>query len=149
MLNQDYKDILLCLKKQNVKFILVGAYAMAAHGYPRATGDIDIWVKADDENAKLVKRALVEFGAPVLNVSENDLAYSGNVLQIGVAPCRVDILTAIDGVEFDDAWLNKKNVEVDGINIYVISLDDLIKNKSATGREKDKVDVSELNKIRG
>jgi hypothetical protein len=149
MLNQDYKDILLCLNRQEVEYLLIGAYAMAAHGYPRATGDIDIWINSDTENAVKVFRALAEFGAPMSNISTADISYKGNVIQIGVAPCRVDIITSIDGVEFNQAWKNKKSILVDDINVFIISLEDLILNKTNTNREKDKIDVAELVKLRG
>jgi predicted nucleotidyltransferase len=149
MLNQDYKDILSCLKKRGADFLIVGAYAMAAHGQPRATGDIDIFIRPDHDNAKKVRLALSDFGAALADISETDLASKGNVIQIGVAPCRVDILTAIDGVDFALAWKNRKPVSIEGIELDVISVGDLIVNKSSTGRKQDELDVIVLEKMRG
>ncbi len=147
MLNPDYRDILSCLKREEARFLIVGAYAMAAHGYPRATGDIDLWVEADTANARRVHAALVAFGAPVQQISLADLTTVGNVIQIGVAPCRVDILTGIDGVDFVPAWERRMGLAVDGIVIDVLSIDDLITNKSVTGRDKDAVDVALLKRL--
>ncbi len=147
MLNPDYRDILSCLKRAEARFLVVGAYAMAAHGYPRATGDIDLWVEADTANAQRVHAALVAFGAPVQQVTLEDLATVGNVIQIGVVPCRVDILTGIDGVDFASAWERRIGLTVDGIAIDVLSIDDLITNKSVTGRDKDALDVALLKRL--
>src|ERR687891_703604 len=103
MLNPDFKDILSCLNDEEVDYIVVGAYALAAHGYVRATGDIDIWIRNDSDNAGRVINALQKFGAPVLNLSEADFLTPDLIVQIGVAPCRVDIITGIDGVNFKEA----------------------------------------------
>lgn len=144
MLNQDFKDMLSCLNDEKVDYIVVGAYALAAHGYVRATGDIDIWVASDKVNAGRVIDALRKFGAPVLNLSEADLLAPDIVVQIGVAPCRVDIITGIDGVDFKEAWANKILVSVDQIKFHVLSKHDLLKNKLATGRERDQGDIAWL-----
>src|SRR5205085_8163271 len=136
MLNPDFKDILSCLRGEGVEFIVVGAYALAAHGLPRATGDIDIWVRNSPENARKVMRALAKFGAPALDFSEEDFKAPDTVLQLGVEPSRIDLLTGIDGVEFDEAWENKVGVNVDGLEIYVLSRADLLKNKLAVGDRK-------------
>ncbi len=103
MLNEDYRDMLQRLHAEGVKFMLVGGYALAAHGHPRSTLDIDLWVMASADNAVAVMRALKRFGAPLREVSAVDFETEGTVLQIGVAPRRIDILTKIDGVCFDDA----------------------------------------------
>lgn len=144
MLNPDFKDMLSCLNGEQVEFIIVGAYALAAHGHVRATGDIDIWVRNSADNASKIMRALKIFGAPTANISETDFLLPDLILQIGVAPCRIDIITGIDGVAFDDAWQNKMVVTIDGININVLSKPDLLKNKTAAGREKDQGDVAWL-----
>lgn len=146
MLNPDFKDMLSCLKEEKVEFLIVGAYALAAHGLPRATGDIDILVRRDDMNARRIMQAIAKFGAPVSGLSEQDFTSPDMVVQFGVEPCRIDLLTKISGVEFDDAWRNKVEVEVDGLEIYVLSKADLLKNKTATGRDKDKSDVTWLMK---
>ena len=144
MLNKDYKDILLSLSNRKVKFILVGAYAMAAHGYPRSTMDIDLWIMPDLENALLVLEALEDFGAPSDNLSPEDLLKKDIVFQIGIAPRRIDILTSVDGLEFENAFLNSEKVEIEEIPVHVLSVSDLIKNKRSTGRTKDLADAETL-----
>src|SRR5437868_130095 len=146
MLNPDFKDMLSCLKDAEVEFVIVGAYALAAHGFPRATGDIDIWVRNSSDNAQKIMAALVKFGAPISNLSEKDFTSPDMVVQIGVEPCRIDLLTSISGVEFDEAWGNKVGITIDDLEIYVLSKADLLKNKSATGRDKDQGDISWLEK---
>lgn len=145
MINQDYKEMLQCLEKHDVEFILVGAYAMAVHGYPRSTGDIDIWVDPTDKNAMKVYQALVEFGAPMSEISRETFSYPGVVFQIGVAPCRIDILTKISGnIEFPEAYKNCLTTILEGIKIKVLGKTDMIKNKESTGRVKDQEDVIAL-----
>jgi len=144
MLNNDYKDILLALSNRKAKFLLVGAYAMAVHGYPRSTMDIDLWIKPDPENVILVLQALEDFGAPSDNLTQNDLQKEELIFQIGVAPRRIDIITSVDGLKFDEALANSQTIEIEGIPIQVISITDLIKNKRSTGRNKDLVDAESL-----
>ena len=140
MLNNDYKEMLQSLLENKVEFLVVGAYAMAAYGYPRATGDLDLWIFASSENAEKVYKALGEFGAPIEQIDKNSFSEKGIIFQIGVAPCRIDILTQIDGVEFEQAYPKRKEIEIDGIKFPIISKEDLILNKESTGREKDKLD---------
>jgi len=147
MLNKDYKDILLKLSDRKVKFLLVGAYAMAVHGYPRSTMDIDLWVMPDPENAVLVLNALDDFGAPIGDLKAEDLQKEDMIFQIGVAPCRIDILTSVDGLKFEDAFENSQTFQIEGISVQVLSITDLIKNKRSTGRIKDLADAQDLEKI--
>ena len=144
MLNSHYRDILSILSEKKVKFLLVGAYAMAAHGYPRSTMDIDLFIKPDPDNAILVLQALSDFGAPVEGLSLEDLQTEGLIFQIGVAPCRIDILTSIDGIKFEDAFVRSQMIEVENIPIHVLSIPDLIINKQTTGRTKDLADAEML-----
>ena len=144
MLNQDYKDMLSLLLENEVDFLLVGAYALAAHGFPRATADIDIFVRPSKENANHVFKALSEFGAPLGNVSISDFEVPGTILQIGVKPRRIDMITGIDGLTFDEAEEGKVIVEIECLSIPVISKRNLIINKRATGRDKDKLDAENL-----
>lgn len=146
MLNPDFKDMLSCLKGEGVEFIVVGAYALAAHGLPRATGDIDLWVGNSSDNAVKIMGALAKFGAPVSDLTEEDFTSPDAVVQIGVEPCRIDLLTGIDGVEFDEAWDNKVSVTIDDLEIYVLSKSDLLRNKLAAGRDKDQGDIAWLKK---
>ena len=149
MLNPDFKDMLSCLKDKRVEFIIVGAYALAAHGLPRATGDIDIWVRNSSGKAQKIMDALKKFGAPLTNLSEADFTSPDMVVQIGVEPCRIDLLTSISGVEFDAAWENKVTIALEDVELYVLSKADLLMNKSATGRNKDQGDIAWLEKNRG
>ena len=144
MLNPDFRDILSVLNEERVDYLLVGAYALAVHGLPRATGDMDIWIHSTVDNARRVWRALSKFGAPLSDLNEADLLNPGVVFQIGVAPSRVDILTSIDGVEFPDAWKDRLDVKVEGINVPVISRSHLIVNKKAVGRPQDLADIARL-----
>ena len=144
MLNQDFRDILSCLKNEEVEFIVVGAYALATHGFPRATGDIDIWVRNDPANARKTFQALMKFGAPLSDLAEKDLNSPDVVLQIGVEPCRIDLMTAIDGVEFDKAWSNRIKVVIDDLEISVLSKADLLINKLAASRDQDQGDIAWL-----
>ncbi len=145
-MNPDFRDILSCLKEEEVEFIIVGAYALAAHGFPRATGDIDVWVRNSPSNAQKIMRALVKFGAPVSNLSEEDFISPEMIVQLGVEPCRIDILTRIAGVEFTQAWMNKLSVTIDDLEIFVLSKADMLTNKLAAGRDKDQSDIIWLKK---
>ncbi len=144
MLNQDYKEMLLTLLEEDVKFLLVGAYALAALGFPRATGDMDIFIQPDEDNAEKVYNALIKFGAPLQNITVKDFSTSGTIFQIGVIPRRIDIINSIDGVTFEDAYRNKVTIEIESMSIPVLSKEHMIKNKNSTGRTKDKVDAETL-----
>jgi hypothetical protein len=144
MLNSDYKDILYALSKENVKFILVGAYALAVHGYPRSTGDIDLWIMPEKSNAEALMRALIRFGAPVDAISADDFQVENNVFQIGIAPRRVDIISSLDSLVFGEAFVHSVLIEIDSIPVHVLSIPDLIRNKRAAGRTKDIADAEML-----
>jgi predicted nucleotidyltransferase len=146
MLNEDYKEMLQLLLEEQVDFIIVGAYALGTHGYPRATGDIDIWVKPNSLNSKRLYKALARFGAPLDQIQADEFSSEGIIFQIGVIPRRIDIITKIDGVTYEEADEDKIIVEIEGLNIPVISLEKFIKNKMATGRERDKLDIKTLTK---
>ena len=147
MLNSDYLDMLRILSEEKVKFILVGGYALAAHGYPRSTLDIDFWVMASPKNARAVIRALKRFGAPLSGISEEDFVKEGTIFQIGVTPRRIDLITKIAGVTFINAYERAPMVEWEGIPVHVLSLEDLITNKRIVGRPKDMTDVQMLEHI--
>jgi predicted nucleotidyltransferase len=144
MLNKDYKEMLQCLSDADVKFLLVGAYALAVHGFPRATKDIDVFVWANPGNAASLFKALERFGAPVKDLSAGDFAKEGTVLQIGAGPRRIDILTCIDGVTFESAYARRTTVRLEGLDVPVISREDLIANKRASGRTQDLADIERL-----
>lgn len=149
MLNEDYRDMLRALLDEKVDFLLVGAYALAAHGYPRATMDIDIWVMPSPDNAKAVLRAVRRFGAPLHKLTQADLEKEGTVFQIGVAPRRIDIITAASGLIFAEACSHAITVEIEGITVRIPSIADLIRNKRASGRTKDLADAEALEELIG
>jgi len=149
MLNEDYKDMLQAFVYERVRFLLVGAYALAAHGYPRATMGIDIWVMPAADNAEAVLRAFRRFGAPLHNLTKGDLVKEGTVFQIGVAPRRIDIITAASGLEFDQAFSRAIVVDLEGIAVHIPSVADLIRNKRASGRTKDLADAEALEDLEG
>ncbi len=148
MLNEDYKDMLRALSDEKVKFLLIGAYAMAAHGYPRATMDIDIWVMPSPQNADAVLRALRRFGAPLHNLTREDLQKDGTLFQIGVAPRRIDLITAASGLQFEEVYRRALSVTIEGIKLHVPLIDDLIRNKRASGRTKDLADAEALESLK-
>jgi hypothetical protein len=144
LLNRDFAEMLRALSAESVEYLIVGAYAMAAHGVPRATGDIDVWVRPSSDNAERVLRALGRFGAPLVDLTAADLAREGTVFQLGVPPRRIDILTSIDGVTFDDAWPGRVACRLGDVDVVVIGRDALVRNKRATGRAKDRSDLEIL-----
>jgi len=144
MLNNDYKEMLQCLNAERVDYLLIGAYAMAAHGFPRATMDIDIWVKPSAANAAAVWKALERFGAPLQGVTADDFAKDDVIFQIGVAPRRIDIITGVSALNFDETIKRAIEVEIEGLKVLIPSVADLIINKKATGRTKDLADVETL-----
>ncbi len=148
MLNPDFRDILSAFNDEHVEYLLVGAYAVAAHGIPRATGDIDLWLNATPANANAAWRALERFGAPLDQMSLADLQKPDLVVQLGVSPRRIDLLTSIDGVEFDAAWAERLSFRVDGLDIPTISRVHLIGNKRAVGRPQDLADVARLSELK-
>ena len=146
MLNKDYRDILKAFIEEGAEFLVVGAYALAVYGLPRATGDIDLWINNSSDNTSKVWSALEKFGAPLGQIKRKDLEEPGIVYQIGVAPSRIDIMTSIDDVEFKDAWNRRFTVAVEGLDIPVLCREHLIKNKKAVGRPQDLVDIDYLEK---
>jgi len=144
MLNPDFREILSIFSDEGVEYLLVGAYAVSAHGIPRATGDIDLWIRPMPDNARRVWRALENFGAPLSQFSLADFEKRDQVIQIGVAPKRIDLLTSIDGVEFDSAWHDHVLTKIDNLIVPTISRHHLIANKRATARPQDLADAERL-----
>ena len=144
MLNPDYRDMLSAFANAEVDYLVIGAYAMAAHGHPRATGDIDLWVRSTSANANRVLEALSAFGAPLTAVDRNDFQTPDTVFQIGVSPRRIDILTTIEGVDFEEAWSERVAIEIEGLTVPVIGRKHLITNKRALGRQQDLADIERL-----
>jgi predicted nucleotidyltransferase len=149
MLNEDYREMLQCLSDEGVEFLLVGAYALAAHGYPRATMDIDVWVMPSPDNAAAVLRALERFGAPSQGLTREDLQKEDTIFQIGVAPRRIDIITGASGLNFAETLARSSKITIEGIDLRIPSIEDLIRNKRASGRTKDLADIEALESLRG
>ena len=143
-MNQDFVDLLRAFVDNDVRFLVVGAYALAIHGRPRATGDLDIWIQPSRDNAARVMRALAAFGAPLDQISESDFASPGVTYQMGVAPGRIDILTDLTGLTFDEAWPGRIARPFGDVTVDVIGLTEFIRNKRATGRAKDLGDIEGL-----
>jgi len=145
LLDPDLRDILSALNAHEVKYLLVGGYAVGVYSEPRATKDLDIFIQSDPENGEAVFRALAEYGAPLEGMTAADFCNKpDSVFQIGVPPVRIDILQSISGVTFDQAWENRITAFIDEIPTNVISRDDLIRNKLAAGRRRDLLDVEDI-----
>jgi hypothetical protein len=148
-LHEDFRDLLVLFADAGVEFVIVGAYALALHGAPRASGDIDLFVRATPRNAERVFAALARFGAPLeaVGVTAGDFARSGVVYQIGLPPQRIDVLTEISGVTFDEVWESRLTAEIEGRSIGFIGRAALLKNKRAAGRPQDVADAARLQRI--
>ena len=148
-LNDDFRDLLVELGEAGARFLVVGGYAVGAHGAERATKDLDVFVGTDPDNAARVVAALAAFGAPLAahGVTPADFSTPQSVYQLGVPPNRIDVLTSISGVSFAEAWERRTESTIDGIAIPVISLSDLIQNKRAAGRPADLADVDLLRRL--
>ena len=143
-MNPDFRDILSAFNAEGVEYLVVGAYALAAHGLPRATGDLDLWVNPHQDNADRVRRALVRFGAPTADLRPDDFTRPDVIFQVGVSPRRVDVLTTIDGVEFATAWQDRLTASLGDLDVPVLSREHLIRNRRACGRPKDLADLAWL-----
>ncbi len=145
-MNEDFRDLLQALLQTGARFLVVGAHAMAVHGVPRATGDLDVWISPDPANAERVWQALVRFGAPVggLELSRKDFETPGMVVQIGLPPRRIDFLTELSGLSFEEAWQNRTTHHVGTHAIPFLSRQDLVRTKRASGRPKDLADLDTL-----
>jgi hypothetical protein len=143
-MNQDFVDLLRSFVAHSVRFLVVGAYALAVHGRPRATGDFDVWVDATPENAPRVMRALAGFGAPMQGLTDADFAQPGIVYQMGLPPGRIDVITELTGLTFAAVWPDRVEQQLEDMRVPVIGREAFIRNKKATGRSKDLVDVEDL-----
>ena len=143
-MNQDFRDLFAEFNAARVEFLIVGAHALAVHGHVRATRDLDIWTRPDSANAKRVLLALESFGAPTQGLTVDDLAHPDLIFQIGVPPIRIDVLTSISGVAFDEAWEARVQTRFGDQAVGVISREHLIRNKRASGRTQDLADLESL-----
>jgi hypothetical protein len=144
--NEDFVDIVACLEAEGAEFLIVGAYALAAHGFPRMTGDIDIFVRPTLENSARVYRALLAFGAPVVahGVTERDFQIEDNIYQMGLPPRRIDIMTSVSGVSFDEASAEAIEGKLGDVTVRFIGKAAQARNKRAAGRPRDLVDAALL-----
>jgi hypothetical protein len=146
-IGQDFKEFIALLNKHKVQYLVVGGYAVTLYGYPRYTGDIDFWVKPNAENAAKIVAALIEFGFGSIDVEAADLDHEYAIIQLGFPPNRIDLMTSIDGLTFDECWANKEIVITEGEEVNYISLFHLRVNKTASARDKDKLDLKNLPKV--
>lgn len=146
-MNPDFKELLLAFNAHNVEYLIVGAHALAAHGHVRATKDLDLWVRPETLNAQRVIKALLAFGAPLSDLTAADLSKKETIFQIGLPPVRIDIITNIDGVEFEEAWPDRLETLFGGVPAFVLSRHHLITNKKTAGRLQDLADVQQLEAI--
>jgi len=144
VLNKDFKEFIELLNAHQIKYLVVGGYAVTIHGYPRYTNDIDIWLQVDKTNAENIIETLKDFGFSSLNIKAEDFLEPDKVIQLGFPPNRIDLLTSISGVEFKDCYPKRVFVEIDGLKIDFIDLDSLKINKKASGRHKDLNDLENL-----
>ncbi|WP_411273186.1 nucleotidyltransferase [Daejeonella sp.] len=148
ILEQDFEDFVSLLSKYNVAYMVVGGYALALHGKPRHTGDLDIWIEVSQDNAAKVVKVLKEFGMESLGLVEEDFLKPGFISQIGYPPLRIDILNSIDGVTFSEASMGMQKIQLeDDLVLNYIGLDDFLVNKQASGRKQDLADIKEIQKL--
>ena len=147
-MNSDFKDLLRTFNEAGVRYLVVGGYAFAEHVEPRYTKDLDLWIERSDENADRVLAALRAFGAPLRELTKNDLTTAGTFFQIGLPPNRIDIITQLEEMEFGACWQRRKTVSLGDISVEYISLADLIENKERTARPHDIADAEHLRTAR-
>jgi predicted nucleotidyltransferase len=144
VLPPDFKEFLNLLKSKNIRYLLIGGYAVGYHGYPRSTNDMDIWIPKDNETAEKMVIALKDFGFDAPQLSKELFLRENNVVRMGVAPIRIEIFTAISGVSFNDCYQQRVVDEIDGIKVNIINLEQLKINKKASARHKDLDDIENL-----
>jgi hypothetical protein len=140
----DFRELLKIFEKHKIRYLVVGGYAVMKYSEPRFTKDLDVLIAPDQDNANAVYSALKEFGAPLENLTSDDFTHEDYFYQMGRAPLRVDIMMSIPGISFDEAWENRKVVELNDLKILFISRSDLIRSKEASGRPQDMIDIDKL-----
>jgi len=143
-LSRDFKEFVASLNANGVRYLIVGGYAVAAHGHPRYTKDLDVWIDCTADNAARILKALAAFGVNDLGLTDADFREPGNVIQIGQAPQRVDLMTSASGVSFEDCYAARVRIDIDGVPTNFIGLDGLLRNKAATARAQDRADIEAL-----
>jgi len=144
MFSQDFREFIELLIKHKAEYLIVGGYAVGVHGHPRYTGDLDIWLNPSEQNASLILNAVNEFGFSTYGLTRSDFTKPGNVVQLGYPPLRIDLLTEIDGVTFEECYRNRKIVIIEDLEVNFIGYTDLLKNKKESGRPRDIDDIDNL-----
>lgn len=144
VLNPDFIEFIGSLNSRGVRYLVIGGYAVALHGHPRYTKDLDVWIESTESNAANMVSALDDFGFASLGLKESDFLEPGQIIQLGYPPNRIDILTTLSGVEFADCYASRVKVRIEGIEVNFIDLDNLRKNKRSTGRLQDLADLENL-----
>ena len=144
MFSQDFREFIELLIKNKAEYLIVGGYAVGIHGHPRYTGDLDIWLNATAPNAERILQSVNEFGFSSFKLTQEDFTKPGNVIQLGYPPLRIDLLTEIDGVSFEECFRNRKEVSIDNLTVNFIGYEDLLKNKKESGRPRDIDDIDHL-----
>jgi hypothetical protein len=143
---KDLREFIELLNSNSVRYLIAGGYAVAIHGHPRMTGDIDIFVEISEANAVKIEKVLVEFGFASLGLAAKDFLEPRTIVQLGYPPNRIDVLTSLSGVTFEEAWARRLEVDDAGLSLPFLSRDDVLANKAATGRPKDLADLDALSK---
>ena len=144
MLTQDFKEFIKSLNDNKVRYLVVGGYAVAYHGYPRYTKDIDIWIDIDPDNASRIVKALEQFGFASIGLTPEDFLETETIIQLGYPPNRIDLITSLSGVDFKDCYANRESVEMEGVVVDFIDLENLRRNKKSSGRAQDLADLENL-----
>jgi predicted nucleotidyltransferase len=144
MLTQDFKEFVTSLNDNKVRYLVVGGYAVAYHGYPRYTKDIDIWIDLDPDNASRIVKALDQFGFASIGLTPEDFLETETIIQLGYPPNQIDLITSLSGVDFEDCYTNRESVEMDGVVVDFIDLESLRRNKKSSGRAQDLADLENL-----
>jgi predicted nucleotidyltransferase len=144
MFSQDFREFIELLIKNKAEYLIVGGYAVGFYGHPRYTGDLDIWLNPTRQNADLILKSINEFGFSSFKLTQEDFTKPGNVVQLGYPPLRIDLLTEIDGVSFEECFENRKEVMIENLKVNFIGYNDLLKNKKETGRPRDIDDIDNL-----
>ena len=144
MLSQDFKEFIQSLNDSQVRYLIIGGYAVAFHGHPRYTKDMDVWIAIDPDNAARMIKALEQFGFGSLGLKPEDFLAPDQIVQLGYPPNRIDVMTSIGGVDFDECYAARLQAEIDGAKVNFIDLENLLRNKRATGRHQDLADVENL-----
>ena len=142
----DFREFVELLHRHEVNYLVIGGYAVGVYGHPRYTGDLDFWVESSEENGERLVRVFHDFGLASFGVTSQDFAKPDQIIQVGYPPYRIDVITSIDGVDFQDAYPNKNVIKVDGLSVCFIGLEELKTNKKASGRGKDLEDLKQLNR---